>query len=556
MSVAIHYSSIRPPANGSGEVFGLQVAIADWLKAYFRYGTASTFQFLIGEADEWKEVQDIAKAAGIDPKRAVALDRRFPEKNFAALATIFRPEPDTRKLLWQRQQNGAFSFCGLAHAISGTEAGDVLQDYCLSPSEASDAIICPSKAVQSAIRAFWSNYGDYLQARFGASYQCPVQLPVIPLGIDIEKFARKVTPDKRAEQRKKLGIAESDIVLLWVGRLSAAIKAHPLAMFQAAEMAAERTGAKVHLVMVGYFMPAEAEAQFKKLAGDVCAKAKITFIAANDFRFGDGLWAAGDIFLSLIDNMQESFGLTPIEAMAAGLPRVISDWDGYRDSVKEGEDGFLIRTTQPPAGNGFELTTQVLDGREVYGGFLAKAALTVVVDAGQAADRIVQLITDRNLRASMAEKARERAKATYDWKHIIPAYENLWGDLAQKRAEAKPPKIKWKSALPQLPDPYTMYASYPSAVLSEQTRLRLAASVERIKTLWKHEINNYANDTFIPLTELSILIGWLGDQKDAAIADIFGQFPALERPRLWRTLAWLLKLGIVENGPCQAPPKS
>ena len=58
--------------------------------------------------------------------------------------------------------------------------------------------------------------------------------------------------------------------------------------------------------------------------------------------------------------MQESFGLTPIEAMAAGLPRVISDWDGYRDSVNDGEDGFLIRTARNRPPETFDLTAQVL----------------------------------------------------------------------------------------------------------------------------------------------------------------------------------------------------
>ena len=299
--------------------------------------------------------------------------------------------------------------------------------------------------------------------------------------------------------------------------------------------------------MLGYFVPQEAEAQFQKLASDICAKATVTFVAANDKRFPDGLWAAGDIFLSLIDNMQESFGLTPIEAMAAGLPRVVSDWNGYRDSVTDGEDGFLIRTTQPPAGNGFDLTAQVLSGREIYGGFLAKAALTVAVDAEQAGDRIAQLITDKNLRASMSEKARARAHAIYDWKNIIPAYENLWRDLAARRVSSP---AKWKSALPQLPDPYTMYESYPTARLAESDKISLAASIDQIKILWRHEINMYANDVCIAPTDISALLGWLGEAGESPISALFSRFPALDKPRLWRTIAWLQKLGIVKNSAC------
>ena len=44
-------------------------------------------------------------------------------------------------------------------------------------------------------------------------------------------------------------------------------------------------------------------------------------------------YAAADIFVSLSDNIQETFGLTPVEAMAAGLPVVASDWDGYRETI-------------------------------------------------------------------------------------------------------------------------------------------------------------------------------------------------------------------------------
>ncbi len=552
MSVAFHYTAIKPRTGAEREVFGLQVAIADLVKAYLRHGRAETFSFLIGSADEQEEVRALAAQAGLDPNRLAFLDRRFPEKNLPAFSTVFRAEPDTRRMLWLRRLGGDFDFCGLAHAISGAEAGEVLQDYCLSPSRETDAIICPSHAVKNAIRAFWDSYGDYLQTRFGAAYRCPVQLPVIPLGVDIEKFAQKTAADKRAAQRRTLGVEENDIVLLWVGRLSAAIKAHPLAMYRAAERAAAATGARVRLVMVGYFVPAEAEEQFKKLAAETCVKASVTFIAANDPRFPEGLWAAGDIFLSLIDNMQESFGLTPIEAMAAGLPRVVSDWDGYRDSVEDGEDGFLVRTMQPPAGNGFDLTAEVLSGKELYGGFLAKTALTTFVDADQAGDRLARLIGDKDLRLSMARKAKERAAKIYDWKKIIPAYEELWKGLEGRRKAAPPKAELYGSAFPQLPDPYTMYKTYPTGVLGESDRLSLAASAEKIEALMQHAMNTYAYDILIPPADIAALLGWLGKNDGVTIAYIFARFRSADKAALWRTLGWLQKLGIVKNSACQA----
>ena len=54
--------------------------------------------------------------------------------------------------------------------------------------------------------------------------------------------------------------------------------------------------------------------------------------------------AAADVAVSLVDNVQETFGLSVAEAMSAGLPIVASNWDGYRDSVRDGVDGFLVPT--------------------------------------------------------------------------------------------------------------------------------------------------------------------------------------------------------------------
>ena len=548
MTIAIHYTSVNLSA-AVKEVFGIQVAISNWMKAFFRYGSPEKFNFLISDSKDLEEIEKMAADVKLDPKRLVAFDRRYARENFGHFDTIFRPDPHVQQLLWQRQQvpEPGFSFCGLAHAIGGLETGDLLERYCLSPSEKSDAIVCPSVAVKAAIGSFWDVYGDYIKTRFGALFKCPVQLPIIPLGIDIDRYEALGSSDKRADQRKKLGLSDDDIVLLWVGRLSHAIKAHPLAMYQAAERAAEKTGAKVHLIMLGYFVPEDAGPQFKKLAEEYCVKVKVSFIGNDDPRFPDGLWAAGDIFLSLIDNMQESFGLTPIEAMAVGIPRVISDWDGYRDSVTNGEDGFLIPTTQPPSGAGRALSELLVSGKEMYGGFLAKSALTVAVDQEAASDAIALLIKDKNKRKTIAEKARARVRPTYDWKHIIPAYENLWKELAAQRRrdhEGVRP-IEWPSALPQVPDPYTMYRSYPTSALSESSKLTVSASQDMVKRLWSHEINVFAIDMMIPPDDTISLINKIASKGEIRIGDLLREAASFDKNQMWRTFGWLIKLGIL-----------
>ena len=41
--------------------------------------------------------------------------------------------------------------------------------------------------------------------------------------------------------------------------------------------------------------------------------------------------------------------------MACGLPVVISDWNGYKETVDDQREGFLIPTWMPPPGLGEEL---------------------------------------------------------------------------------------------------------------------------------------------------------------------------------------------------------
>jgi len=547
MSIAIRYSSVVTPPE-SGRIYGLQVAVTGWLRAYFRYSRQEKFAFLVRNEQSWQEAQDIAKCAGVDPSRLVAYDSRYPRENFGSFTAVFRADSNPYDLFWQRTllPQPGFAFCGLAHAIAGLEGGEVLEKYCLAPTTANDAIVCPSMAIKAAIRSFWDIYGDYLARRFGAKFTCPVQLPVIPLGIDAAGMAARTTPEKRAAQRAKLGLGEKDIAVLWVGRLSHVIKAHPLAMFRAVELAARRTSAPVHFLMVGYFVPEEAGKQFADLARDLCPTAKVSFIANNDPRFPDGLWAAGDIFLSLIDNMQESFGLTPIEAIAAGLPRVLSDWDGYRDSVRHGEDGFLVPTLQPPPGTGHDLSALLLDKRELYGGFLARAALSVAVDHAIAAEALVALIDNPEQRLRMAEKAKQRLPH-YDWRSIIGAYEALWKELAAQRqaaAVAPRPDEPWPAVPPQAPDPFAFYAAFPTGPLKPEHTIVVAASTEEIKMLWRHEMNVLAADTMLAPDDITAVLNWIAAQGRPSLGNIIKQFSALDPSRLWRTLAWLAKLGI------------
>ena len=94
-------------------------------------------------------------------------------------------------------------------------------------------------------------------------------------------------------------------------------------MFRAAEEAAKATGGKVHFALVGWFPnPEDHRSMYEEAAAAYAPSVAVHYLNGNDAALVGAMWAAGDIFLSLVDNIQETFGITPLEAMAAGMPVV------------------------------------------------------------------------------------------------------------------------------------------------------------------------------------------------------------------------------------------
>ncbi|MEK9751907.1 MAG: glycosyltransferase family 4 protein [Rhodospirillaceae bacterium] len=218
-----------------------------------------------------------------------------------------------------------------------------------------DAVICTSRAAKAVMVRVLDNYADYLGRRGGGRFQVELKMPVIPLGVDCDSFLKDEQAARvRSGLRRGLGIGAEDFVALYFGRLSFHAKAHPLAMYLTLEEAHRRSGRRMHLVQVGRFPNAGIEREFRDGAARFCPSVHAIFLDGHDEAVSRDVWYAADAFVSLSDNVQESFGLTPVEAMAAGLPCVVSDWNGYRDTVRDGADGFAVPTWLPLAGSGVE----------------------------------------------------------------------------------------------------------------------------------------------------------------------------------------------------------
>lgn len=531
-------------------VLGLSVAIDAFMRAWFQYSSLKTLGCHSSDPNSFLHFVELAQNT---PPSAQKNCRHFnPHTSLNPLkevSCVFVPDPNLSEVVWRRTKlsGAAYASCGLVHSMSGDQVTRAVANLCLAPTHGADALICPSRSIREAVVKVWETQADYLNRRFKTSFTCPVQTPIIPIGIETESFAARATPDLRNAQRSALNIAEDEVVILFVGRLNFATKAHPLPLLLAASQAAKQAKRKIRLILYGYFLPqADMEFRFRELLRDYGDTLTCQIVTNDDPRFPQGLWAAADIFTSLVDNVQESFGLTPIEAMACGLPTVLSDWDGYRDGVRHGLDGFLIPTYAPPLETGEDIAAQYFNEGH-YGRYLVGTAQSTSIDIEAAAKAFVTLADNQAKRQDMGRQAQARARSMYDWRVIIPAYEQLWQKLAEDRLRfASDPlvPVDWEAFSPAHPNPWKVFSAFATKSLTPTDSLRVTMSQAEIQRVLRHDMNFFVPDLLLPLPLIHDLIEAVRANGRLRIQDILAVSPELERPRLWRTIGWLLKHGV------------
>ena len=195
---------------------------------------------------------------------------------------------------------------------------------------------------------------------------------------------------------------------------------------------------------------------------------RVSFVDGRAPAVRAAVWPAADIFFSLPDNIQETFGLVVTEAMAYGLPVVGSGWDGYRDLISDGETGYLV-PTRVVRGAVDSAPDRLMFGELAYDHFLAVCCQAVVVDLDAAGAALSRLVADPGLRARMGTAARQRAVESFGWERVIRAYEALWED--QKRELARHRTAAPVRGVGKYPPVERAFRAYPSAWLDGDVRV-------------------------------------------------------------------------------------
>ena len=536
------YDTSRP------KLVGRHSAGEGFLKGFVRHAGVERFHCHALRRRSFDHFETLVK--GVRP--AVETDW-IPAAQRARLADVgclFVPGPGLGgEFAWNRRRIGerAYSLCGVTHTTATHAIMDGMLNLLIDPVQSWDAVVCTSRVVRDSLGRVLKGYRAHLGERLGATSFTLPQMPIIPLGVECDDMATDEAA--RARWRKKLGIGDDDVMVLFMGRLSFFEKAHPMPMYlglEQAAKAAEGSGRKVHLVEAGWFPNDSIEKSFEEAVAATLSTVRHHFLDGRKPEVRQGIWHAADVFCSLSDNIQETFGLTPIEAMAAGLPVVVTDWDGYKDTVRDGEDGFRIRTLMPAPGLGSELADRFFDGYDAYGRYCGYASQMTMVDVAATAEAFQALIEQPERRRTMGEAGRRRAREVYDWRVVVGQYQALWAELEQRRAAGRESGAKTQRH-PGRECPFTVFQSYPTSSLRSDHRVSLAPGTDREKLSQFVQLKmvSFAKEILGSEKELLRILDHLERSGPLPAKALSDQVSRDRRRAIVRTVLWLAKHGLV-----------
>jgi alpha-maltose-1-phosphate synthase len=535
-------------STGGPKLMGRNAAGESFLRGFLAHSRSSEFLAVVHTRESAAAFAAAVRESGCE-KPARVIDWLEISK-MAGRGPLFNPDPDLGRFAWQRAASGdgAWSLCGITHTLSSHWAMDAVIGLLAAPVQPWDALICTSRAGRRVVENLLGAQAEYLRDRFAARRFVMPMLPIIPLGIHTDDFA--FVPAQRAKARGAVGADADTLVVLYAGRLSFHAKAHPLPMYLALEKTARALpGRRILLVEFGQHATPAIAAAFTAAAHEACPSVTVRHLHGGEPGNRDVAWACADVFCSFSDNIQETFGITPVEAMAAGLPVVVSDWDGYRDTVRHGRDGFRVPTLMPAAGAGEDLAWRHAVGTDDYDFYCCQASALVAVSVEAAANALTRLLADAGLRARMGAPGRRRAVEGFDWAAIIPRYEALWASQEERRLGHTPTPSRGSSLWPGRMDPFRVFAGYATQTLAPGLRLCLTdadagAALSHLARLQKLSLVRFATPVYTDAADIRQILEMAGYGSHTA-AELVAGIPGERRAQAFRSLTWLLKFGLL-----------
>jgi len=212
------------------------------------------------------------------------------------------------------------------------------------PSLFDRAVIALERRMMRGARKTWflpvsSLAAEALRREYGID---PARVRVVHPGVDFERFS---SPDRgacRAQIRTRHGIGPDDLLVLFVG-MNFEVKGLGTLIAAVARARRMRPEAGIRLLVVGR----GDERRYRSLAREHGIADAVSFagpVAEGIERY----YRAADVFAML--STFDTFGMVVLEAMAAGLPVIVSENVGAKDLVEDGKSGFVVEDRKDAGG--------------------------------------------------------------------------------------------------------------------------------------------------------------------------------------------------------------
>lgn len=160
--------------------------------------------------------------------------------------------------------------------------------------------------------------------------------PVLYLGIDHSTFNRSRRAELRSEARNALGIPAEEFALLLIGN-DWRNKGVPVLLEALSKLRDLRVGL--------YIVSSENSAECGKMIEKYHLADRVRLVVPRpDVEF---YYAAVDAYVG--PSLEDTFALPPAEAMACGLPVIVSSANGTSEIISDGRDGLVLADPQDGA---------------------------------------------------------------------------------------------------------------------------------------------------------------------------------------------------------------
>lgn len=205
---------------------------------------------------------------------------------------------------------------------------------------------------------------------------------LIPNGVDIEKF--RPNPKEGLDFRKELSISDNCFTLAFVGH---EFERKGLKFILYALHILVKKGITPHLIVAGKDDP--------KKVSNILQGIEHFVHFVGDRQDINRIYNAADAFV--LPSAYETWALVGLEAMACGIPALMTSVGGITEYLKDGQNGFFIRQ-----------------------------------DPEDIAQKVLLLLENESMRKAMGEKARETA-LQYSWDRVADKYLELIHEVWEER---------------------------------------------------------------------------------------------------------------------------